>query len=71
MMNPTTSGVTMTSSSTQGIQTVLHPVSDLSTARRCTPPCAPSRRPSESYYVGFEAEGQHIRAGAEAQARRT
>jgi hypothetical protein len=30
----TTSGVTMTGSSTQGIKTVLHPVSDLATAMR-------------------------------------
>ena len=29
----TTSGVTMTGSSTQGIKTVLHPVSDLATAK--------------------------------------
>jgi hypothetical protein len=30
----TTSGVTMTGSSTQGIKTVLHPVSDLATAKK-------------------------------------
>jgi hypothetical protein len=30
---PTTSGVTMTGCSTQGIKTVLHPVSDLATAK--------------------------------------
>ena len=51
----------MTGSSTQGIKTVLHPVSDLATARAVyaallgVPPQA-----DESYYVGFEAEGQHI-----------
>jgi predicted enzyme related to lactoylglutathione lyase len=51
----------MTDSSTQGIKTVLHPVSDLATAKRVyaallgVPPLA-----DESYYVGFEAAGQHI-----------
>src|ERR1700680_4194814 len=58
---PTTSGVAMTGSSTQGIKTVLHPVSDLATAKAVyaallgVPPQA-----DESYYVGFEAAGQHI-----------
>ncbi len=51
----------MTGSSTQGIKTVLHPVSDLATAKEVyaallgVPP-----QTDESYYVGFEAEGQHI-----------
>jgi predicted enzyme related to lactoylglutathione lyase len=51
----------MTGSSTQGIKTVLHPVSDLEaskavyTALLGAPPQADS-----SYYVGYEAEGQHI-----------
>ena len=51
----------MTDSSTQGIKTVLHPVSDLATAKAVyaallgVPPQA-----DDSYYVGFEAEGQHI-----------
>jgi predicted enzyme related to lactoylglutathione lyase len=51
----------MTASSTQGIQTVLHPVSDLERAKVVygallgTPPSADSE-----YYVGFDAEGQHI-----------
>jgi predicted enzyme related to lactoylglutathione lyase len=51
----------MTGSSTQGIKTVLYPVSDLATAKEVygallgVPPEADS-----SYYVGFEAEGQHI-----------
>jgi predicted enzyme related to lactoylglutathione lyase len=57
----TTSGATMTGSSTQGIKIVLHPVSDLASAKAVytallgIPPQADS-----SYYVGFEAEGQHI-----------
>src|SRR6202453_5231100 len=56
-----TSGVTMTGSSTQGIKTVLHPVSDLATAKAVytallgVPPSADS-----PYYVGFDVEGQHI-----------
>jgi predicted enzyme related to lactoylglutathione lyase len=51
----------MTGSSTQGIKTVLHPVSDLTKAKAVyaallgVEPTADS-----SYYVGFDAEGQHI-----------
>jgi predicted enzyme related to lactoylglutathione lyase len=51
----------MTGSSTQGIKTVLHPVSDLATAKEVyaallgVPP-----QTDESYYVGFEAAGLHI-----------
>src|SRR3978361_2182384 len=51
----------MTDSSAQGIKTVLHPVSDLATAKAVyaallgVPP-----QTDESYYVGFEAAGQHI-----------
>ena len=51
----------MTGSSTQGIKTVLHPVSDLETAKAVysallgVPPQA-----DESYYVDFEVAGQHI-----------
>jgi predicted enzyme related to lactoylglutathione lyase len=51
----------MTGSSTQGIKTVLHAVSDLATAKAVyaallgVPP-----QTDGSYYVGFEAEGQHI-----------
>src|SRR5947199_4826084 len=56
-----TTGVTMSDSSTQGIKTVLHPVSDLEAAKAVytallgMPPTSDS-----SYYVGFEAEGQQI-----------
>jgi len=48
-------------SSTQGIKTVLHPVSDLAAAKAMytallgTPP-----QTDGSFYVGFEAEGQQI-----------
>ena len=51
----------MTGASTEGIKTVLHPVSDLEAAKAVytallgVPPQADS-----SYYVGFEAAGQHI-----------
>ena len=51
----------MTGSTTQGIKTVLHPVTDLEaskavyTALLGFPP-----QHDSSYYVGFEAEGQHI-----------
>ncbi len=51
----------MTGSSTQGIKTVLHPVSDLAAAKAVyaallgVPP-----QVDEPYYVGFEAAGQHI-----------
>jgi predicted enzyme related to lactoylglutathione lyase len=57
----TTSGATMTSTSTQGIKTVLHPVSDLAAAKPVYAALlgmAPQH--DGSYYVGFEAEGQHI-----------
>jgi predicted enzyme related to lactoylglutathione lyase len=51
----------MSDSGTEGIKTILHPVSDLAAAKAVytallgVPPQA-----DESYYVGFEAAGQHI-----------
>ena len=51
----------MTGSSQQGIKTVLHPVSDLDTAKAVyaallgVPP-----QTDEPYYVGFDAAGQQI-----------
>jgi predicted enzyme related to lactoylglutathione lyase len=51
----------MTDSSTQGIKTVLHPVSDLAKAKAVYAALlgvAPSA--DAPYYVGFEAAGQHI-----------
>jgi predicted enzyme related to lactoylglutathione lyase len=51
----------MSDSSTQGIKIVLHPVSDLASAKSVYaallggPPQADS-----DYYVGFETSGQHI-----------
>ena len=51
----------MTGSSTQGIKTVLHPVTDLAKAKlvyEALLGVAPQS--DESYYVGFEAAGQYI-----------
>ncbi len=51
----------MTAGSTEGIKTVLHPVSDVAKAKAVytallgLPPQADS-----SYYVGFDVAGQHI-----------
>ncbi len=51
----------MTGSSTQGIKTVLHPVSDLAAAKAVyTALLGVSPSADADYYVGFEAEGQHI-----------
>jgi predicted enzyme related to lactoylglutathione lyase len=57
----TTLGVIMTGSSTQGIKTVLHPVSDLATAKKVYAALlgiAPQH--DALFYVGFDVEGQHI-----------
>jgi predicted enzyme related to lactoylglutathione lyase len=58
----TTSGVTMTASSaTQGIKTVLHPVSDLAKAKPVYAALLGVEPQSDTpYYVGFEAAGQQI-----------
>ena len=51
----------MTGSSTQGIKTVLHPVSDLTRAKAVYSALLGTAPQSDSeYYVGFEAEGQQI-----------
>ena len=51
----------MTGSSTQGIKTVLHPVSDLAAAKVVYAALLGVQpRNDASYYVGFEAAGQHI-----------
>ncbi|MDH6622519.1 putative enzyme related to lactoylglutathione lyase [Streptomyces sp. LBL] len=51
----------MTGSSTQGIKTVLHPVTDLAKAKEVYAALlGVAPQADESYYVGFEAEGQHI-----------
>ena len=51
----------MTGSSTQGIKTVLHPVSDLAKAKAVyTALLGVAPMADSDYYVGFEAEGQQI-----------
>ena len=51
----------MASSSTQGIKTVLHPVSDLAAAKAVyTALLGMEPQADASYYVGYDAEGQHI-----------
>jgi predicted enzyme related to lactoylglutathione lyase len=51
----------MPSSSTQGIKIVLHPVSDLTTAKVVYAALLGVAPQADSpYYVGFEAAGQHI-----------
>jgi predicted enzyme related to lactoylglutathione lyase len=51
----------MTGSSTQGIKTVLHPVSDLTTAKEVYAALLGIAPQADSdYYVGFDVEGQHI-----------
>ena len=51
----------MTGSSTQGIKTVLHPVSDLTKAKEVYTALLGMPPQSDSeYYVGYEAEGQQI-----------
>jgi predicted enzyme related to lactoylglutathione lyase len=51
----------MTGSCTQGIKIVLHPVSDLEAAKALyTALLGISPQADSSYYVGFDAGGQHI-----------
>ncbi|WP_049574432.1 VOC family protein [Nonomuraea sp. SBT364] len=51
----------MTGSSTQGIRTVLHPVSDLAKAKAMYAALLGIAPQADSpYYVGFDVEGQHI-----------
>lgn len=51
----------MTGSSTQGIKTVLHPVSDLAAAKAVYAALlGTAPQTDSSYYVGFEVGGQHI-----------
>jgi len=51
----------MTDSSTQGIKTVLHPVSDLAAAKAVyTALLGVPPQTDGPYYVGFDVEGQHI-----------
>jgi predicted enzyme related to lactoylglutathione lyase len=53
--------VSMTASSTEGIKTVLHPVSDLEKTKPVYAALLGIEPQTDGdYYVGFEAEGQHI-----------
>jgi len=51
----------MTGSSTQGIKTVLHPVSDVEKAKAVYIALLGVQPTADAaYYVGFDTEGQHI-----------
>jgi len=51
----------MTGSSTQGIKTVLHPVSDVEKSKAVySALLGVAPQVADEYYVGYEAEGQHI-----------
>jgi predicted enzyme related to lactoylglutathione lyase len=51
----------MSGSATEGIKTVLHPVSDLTAAKAVyTALLGVPPQVDEAYYVGFEAAGQHV-----------
>jgi predicted enzyme related to lactoylglutathione lyase len=51
----------MSGSSTQGIKTVLHPVSDLEASKAVyTALLGMPPQHDSAYYVGYDAEGQHI-----------
>ena len=51
----------MTGSSTEGIKTILHPVSDLAAAKAVyTALIGAPPQNDAPYYVGYVAEGQHI-----------
>lgn len=51
----------MTGSTTEGIKTVLHPVSDVAAAKAVyTALLGVAPTADESYYVGYDAAGQHI-----------
>jgi predicted enzyme related to lactoylglutathione lyase len=51
----------MTDSSTQGAKTLLHPVSDVEKAKAVyTALLGVAPEVADAYYVGFEAQGQHI-----------
>jgi predicted enzyme related to lactoylglutathione lyase len=56
-----TSGVTMAASTTEGIKTVLHPVTDLAAAKAVYAALLGEAPTADaSYYVGFDVAGQHI-----------
>jgi predicted enzyme related to lactoylglutathione lyase len=60
-LTTTTEGANMSDSSTQGIKTVLHPVTDLAKAKPVYAALLGIEPQADApYYVGFEAAGQHI-----------
>ena len=57
----TTSGATVSETRTQGIKIVLHPVTDIAAAKQVYAALLGMAPQADAeYYVGFEAEGQHI-----------
>jgi predicted enzyme related to lactoylglutathione lyase len=51
----------MTDSSTEGIKTVLHPVSDLAAAKSVYSALLGEQPQTDTpYYVGFDTQGQHV-----------
>jgi predicted enzyme related to lactoylglutathione lyase len=57
----TTSGASMTGSSTEGVKTILHPVSDLAAAKAVyTALLGLEPQADAPYYVGYEVAGQQI-----------
>jgi predicted enzyme related to lactoylglutathione lyase len=57
----TTKGATMTGEATEGIKTVLHPVSDLGNAKAVyTALLGTAPQHDSEYYVGYDVGGQHI-----------
>src|SRR5262245_19182955 len=51
----------MTTASTEGIKTVLHPVADLARAKEIySALLGVGPQVDEAYYVGFEVAGQHV-----------
>jgi predicted enzyme related to lactoylglutathione lyase len=61
LVTPTISGATMSDSSTQGVKTILHPVSDLEAAKPLYAALLGVEPMADApYYVGFEAAGQQI-----------
>jgi predicted enzyme related to lactoylglutathione lyase len=57
----TNEGATMSGSTTQGVKTILHPVTDLAKAKAVYTALLGMEPQADSpYYVGFEAEGQQI-----------
>jgi predicted enzyme related to lactoylglutathione lyase len=61
MPTPDLDEVNMTNASTQGVKTLLHPVSDLATAKAVyTALLGIAPQTDGDYYVGFDTAGQHI-----------